>query len=74
MPEYIYQCEDGHKATVAHGMQDCPRITCSICSKPMYKRPQALHFRIMRDLSPAIAQHIQDVPKLRDEYEAKHGD
>jgi len=73
MPEYIYQCENKHQATVAHSMLEAPRPVCSVCGGLMHKRPQVLKFRIARDLSPAMEQHIRDVPRMRDEYEEHHG-
>lgn len=73
MPEYLYQCQNQHQASIHHSMFDAPRIICAECGEEMHKRPQVLKFKITRDLSPAMEQHVHDVPRLRDEYEAKHG-
>ena len=74
MAEYLYQCENKHRVTVAHSMLEAPRMICSVCGAEMFRRPQIVEFMksSFRELSPEIKQHIQDVPRLRDEYEERH--
>jgi putative FmdB family regulatory protein len=74
MPSYLYRCPEGHEFTVIHGMLEITRQFCPLCGAEAHRKPQALAIKrsCFIEPSPAIKQHLDNVPRLRDEYERKH--
>jgi hypothetical protein len=75
MPTYLYSCVNGHKVDVVHSMFEAPRLVCAECGELLYKRPMAATVLWSRFIepSPAVARHLKNVDRKRDENARKYG-
>ena len=77
MPEYLYKCPEAHTTSITHPMLFNGAISCTICNGQMWRVPQSVTVTWgglapseAGEMSPEVADHINNADRKRDEYQA----
>jgi hypothetical protein len=77
MPTYVYTAQCGHEVEIIHPMNSTERMICK-CGLWAWKKPQPVRVNWQGlppsagELSPAIQQHINQLPESRDKFTEVH--